>query len=213
MKKLNKNQKWLYKKIMELGKNKKVVEMSYDDLFRVFNGNRNQFRKRIDITCEAFAKFAVDKPEARMYLHMGLKDQGWDIMPLFSREMRKQGLDPNGRIIMTTNTQDPPNVEVDMLNTIYNACDVGVNTCKGEGWGLVNFEHAACKVAQVVPNHTSCKEIFEGKSFDIREMDAASNRGVDDIRQLKKEIYQSPLEWIFLYWKYLPFHPSFQAFQ
>ena len=83
-------------------------------------------------------------------------------MPLFSREMRKQGLDPNGRIIMTTNTQDPPNVEVDMLNTIYNACDVGVNTCKGEGWGLVNFEHAACKVAQVVPNHTSCKEIFEG---------------------------------------------------
>ena len=68
------------------------------------------------------------------YLHMGLKDQGWDIMPLFSREMRKRGLDPNGRIIMTTNTQDPPNVEVDMLNTIYNVCDVGVNTCKGEGW-------------------------------------------------------------------------------
>ena len=30
-----------------------------DDLFIVFNGNRNQFRKRIDITCEAFAKFAV----------------------------------------------------------------------------------------------------------------------------------------------------------
>jgi len=133
-----------------------------EDLFIVFNGNRNQFRKRLDITCDAFAQFAVGKPETRLYLHMGLKDQGWDIMPLFSREMRKQGLDPNGRIIMTTNTQDPPNVEVDMLNTIYNVCDVGVNTCKGEGWGLVNFEHAACKVAQVVPNHTSCKEIFEG---------------------------------------------------
>ena len=55
---------------------------------------------------------------------------------------------------MTTNTQDPPNVEVDMLNTIYNVCDVGVNTCKGEGWGLVNFEHVACKIAQVIPNHT-----------------------------------------------------------
>lgn len=40
----------------------------------------------------------------------------------------------------------------------------------------------------------NCKEIFAGKSFDIIEMDAASNRGVDDIRQLKKEIYQSPLE-------------------
>ena len=61
-----------------------------EDLFIVFNGNRNQFRKRIDITCEAFAKFAVGKPEARMYLHMGMKDQGWDIMPLFSREMQSR---------------------------------------------------------------------------------------------------------------------------
>lgn len=40
----------------------------------------------------------------------------------------------------------------------------------------------------------NCVEIFAGNSFDIREMDAASNRGVDDIRQLKKDIYQSPLE-------------------
>jgi glycosyltransferase involved in cell wall biosynthesis len=55
-----------------------------------------------------------------------------------------------------------------MLNTIYNACDVGVNTCKGEGWGLVNFEHAACNVPQVVPDHTSCKEIFEGYGELIR---------------------------------------------
>jgi hypothetical protein len=55
-----------------------------------------------------------------------------------------------------------------MLNNIYNAVDVGVNTCKGEGWGLVNFEHAACRVAQVVPAHTSCREIFEGYGRMIR---------------------------------------------
>ena len=133
-----------------------------DDIFIVFNGNRNQFRKRIDITIEAFAKFAKDKPDTQLYLHMGLKDQGWDIIPLFSRAMGREGLDPNGRIILTAQTEGPPNVEVDMLNNIYNAVDVGVNTCKGEGWGLVNFEHAACRVAQVVPDHTSCKEIFEG---------------------------------------------------
>ena len=139
-----------------------------EDLFIVFNGNRNQFRKRQDITIQAFAKFAVGKPEARLYLHMGLKDQGWDIMSVFAREMSKVGLDPNGRIIMTTQTDGPPNVSVDMLNTIYNACDVGVNTCKGEGWGLVNFEHAACGVPQVVPDHTSCKEIFEGYGELIR---------------------------------------------
>jgi glycosyltransferase involved in cell wall biosynthesis len=139
-----------------------------DDIFIVFNGNRNQFRKRIDITIEAFAKFAKDKPDTQLYLHMGLKDQGWDIIPLFSRAMGREGLDPNGRIILTSQTEGPPNVEVDMLNNIYNAVDVGVNTCKGEGWGLVNFEHAACRVAQVVPAHTSCKEIFEGYGRLIR---------------------------------------------
>lgn len=139
-----------------------------DDIFVVFNGNRNQFRKRIDLTISAFAKFAKNKPDAQLYLHMGLKDQGWDIMPVFGREMAKQGLDPNGRIIMTSPSQMPPNVEVDFLNDIYNACDVGVNTCKGEGWGLVNFEHAACRVAQVVSDHTSCKEIFDGYGKMIR---------------------------------------------
>jgi glycosyltransferase involved in cell wall biosynthesis len=139
-----------------------------EDIFIVFNGNRNQFRKRIDITIEAFAKFAKDKPDTQLYLHMGLKDQGWDLMPVFARAMKREGLDPNGRIILTAQTEGPPNVEVDMLNNIYNAVDVGVNTCKGEGWGLVNFEHAACRVAQVVPAHTSCKEIFEGYGRLIR---------------------------------------------
>jgi len=139
-----------------------------DDIFIVFNGNRNQFRKRIDITVEGFAKFAKDKPDTQLYLHMGLKDQGWDVMPLFARAMQREGIDPNGRIILTAQTQGPPNVEVEFLNTIYNAVDVGVNTCKGEGWGLVSHEHAACRVAQVVPNHTSCKEIFEGYGRLIR---------------------------------------------
>jgi glycosyltransferase involved in cell wall biosynthesis len=139
-----------------------------EDAFIVMNANRNQFRKRIDITIDAFARFAVDKPDAMLYLHMGLKDQGWDVMQVFGREMYKQGLDPNGRIIMTGNTQNPPSVPVEMLETIYQCADVGVNTCKGEGWGLVNFEHAACRVAQVVPNHTSCKEIFEGYGKLIR---------------------------------------------
>lgn len=150
-----------------------------EDLFIVFNGNRNQFRKRIDITIKAFAEFAVGRPDTRLYLHMGMKDQGWDVMSLFGREMSRVGLDPNGRIIMTAQTEGPPNVSVDMLNTIYNACDVGINTCKGEGWGLVNFEHAACGVPQVVPDHTSCKEIFEGYGELIRcdHVDVDTNYG------------------------------------
>jgi D-inositol-3-phosphate glycosyltransferase len=171
------------------------------DSYIVFNGNRNQFRKRIDITIKAFADFAVDKPEAMLYLHMGLKDQGWDIMEVFAREMTRAGIDPNGRIIMTSNQANPPNVSVEMLNDIYNACDVGVNTCKGEGWGLVNFEHAACRVAQIVPNHTSCREIFEGYGQLIRcdhiDVDTNYSRempcpSAEHLTELLDYLYENP---------------------
>ena len=146
---------------------RKQLNLKPDD-FIVFNGNRNQARKRIDITIEAFARFAVDKPDTKLYLHMGKKDQGWDVMSLFGREMRRRGLDANNRIIMTADSLQPPSVSVDLLNTIYNAVDVGVNTCKGEGHGLVNHEHGACRVAQIVPDHTSLKEIYEGTGEMIR---------------------------------------------
>ena len=170
-----------------------------EDIFIVFNGNRNQFRKRIDITIAAFAKFAKDKPDTQLYLHMGKKDQGWDIMNLFDREMKRNKLDPNNRIILTADVEGPPSVDVEMLNTIYNAADVGVNTCKGEGWGLVSFEHAACKVAQVVPGHTSCKEIFEGYGQLIRcdHIDTDTNFGrempcpsTDHLVEILNELYK-----------------------
>ena len=174
-----------------------------DDVFIVLNGNRNQFRKRIDITISAFAKFAVGRPDARLYLHMGTVDQGWQIMPLFAREMQKNGLDPNGRIIMSANTPNPPNVSVEMLNWIYNAADVGVNTAKACGWELVNFEHAACRVAQVVPGHTSTKEIFEGygKLIKCDHVDVDTNFGREmpcpsdtHLAELLTELYENPQE-------------------
>jgi len=170
-----------------------------EDIFIVLNANRNQFRKRQDITISGFSKFAVGRDDTRLYMHCGLKDQGWELMPLFGREMTKQGLDPNNRIIMTTNTPHPPNVSVEMLNTIYNSADVSVNTCKGGGWELVNFESAACRVAQVVPDHTSTKEIFEGygklirnEHIDVdpnyaREMPCPSS---DHLAEILMELYE-----------------------
>ena len=39
----------------------------------------------------------------------------------------------------------------------------------------------------------NCKEIMRGNSLDIIEIDGASNRGVDDIRNLKDSAYLSPI--------------------
>lgn len=38
------------------------------------------------------------------------------------------------------------------------------------------------------------QSIFEGKSIDVKEIDAASNRGIEDIRALKESISFAPLE-------------------
>ncbi|MGH3263136.1 MAG: hypothetical protein ACRDNS_14190, partial [Trebonia sp.] len=51
-----------------------------NDAFIVLNANRNQPRKRIDITIAGFARFAASKPgDVMLYLHMGMTDIGWDI--------------------------------------------------------------------------------------------------------------------------------------
>ena len=131
------------------------------DVFIVFNGNRNQPRKRIDLTIKGFVKFAKDKPDARLWLHMGKKDMGWEIVPLLKRIARDEGYDPTNKLILTSPHFSTYNcLPVEQLNKVYNAADIGVNTCLGEGWGLVNTEHASTGIAQIVPDHTSLKEIF-----------------------------------------------------
>ena len=131
------------------------------DTFIVFNGNRNQPRKRIDLTIKGFIEFAKDKPDARLWLNMGAKDMGWETIPLFKRVARDAGYDPTSKLILTSPHFSTHNcLPIEKLNKVYNSADIGVNTCIGEGWGLVNSEHAATGVAQVVPDHTSLKEIF-----------------------------------------------------
>ena len=39
---------------------------------------------------------------------------------------------------------------------------------------------------------TSCKAIAAGRSLDVIEMDAASNRGIDEIRELKESVILAP---------------------
>lgn len=39
----------------------------------------------------------------------------------------------------------------------------------------------------------NCKAIFEGKSLDVKELDAASNRSINDIRALKNESRYNPV--------------------
>lgn len=134
-----------------------------ENSFIVLNASRPAGRKRVDLTVAGFARFAAGKPaNVRLCLHhaiMGEPEKG-QIGSLVERFELKDRvvLNPLGGGI----------AEDDALNLLYNACDVGINTSMGEGWGLVSFEHGAAGAAQIVPDHSACSEIWRGRAEMIQ---------------------------------------------
>jgi glycosyltransferase involved in cell wall biosynthesis len=126
------------------------------DAFIVLNANRNSKRKRMDLTLEIFAEFAKARRDAYLYLHMGMLDCGCDVLAIAAR------LGIRDRLLLTTEDERKPEIDDERLNLIYNACDVGINTSTGEGWGLVAFEHAAAGAPQLMPAHSACQELWTG---------------------------------------------------
>ncbi|NES22129.1 MAG: glycosyltransferase [Symploca sp. SIO3E6] len=128
------------------------------DAFIVLNANRNDSRKRVDITLEAFALFARNKPNnVKLYLHMEAQHRGYNVQKL----AKQYGI--TDRLLLTTTETEQCShyVSDEQLNLIYNACDVGLNTSTGEGWGLIPFEHGATGAAQIMPRHSACAELWE----------------------------------------------------
>jgi D-inositol-3-phosphate glycosyltransferase len=135
----------------------KLDDAEHRDAFIVLNANRNMPRKRIDLTMQGFAEFAKDKPaNVKLYLHMATEDTGWNVLILAKR----YGI--FDRLIMTQADNSRPAFSDEQLNTLYNACDVGITTVTGEAWGMVGFEHAATRAAQIVPHHTSLADLWAG---------------------------------------------------
>lgn len=133
----------------------KFDDAEHLDAFIVLNANRNMPRKRIDLTMQGFAEFARDKPaNVKLYLHMATEDSGWNVVILAKR----YGI--FDRLIMSQADNSRPTFSDEQLNLLYNACDVGITTTTGEGWGMVSFEHAATRAAQIVPRHTSLEELW-----------------------------------------------------
>jgi D-inositol-3-phosphate glycosyltransferase len=126
-----------------------------EDAFIVLNANRNVRRKRVEVTMRGFAAFARGRSGAWLYLHMGMRDLGVDVLSLASE------LGISDRLLVTTSDARHPRVTDERLNLIYNACDVGVNTAAAEAWGLVSFEHAATGAAQIVPDVPARRELWD----------------------------------------------------
>lgn len=120
--------------------------------FVFLNLNRVQGRKRPDLCVMAFALFLKKTNAQDAYLfYPNTRDGKLNIVKIFNHSLMKLNLDQSSyknklRLMTPINKVLTDNE----INTIYNACDVGVNTCEAEGFGLCNYEHASLGKPQVL---------------------------------------------------------------
>ena len=141
---------------------KRVLGFQEDD-FVVLNMNRNSYRKQWNVTVAAFLKFLKRQamnPKIKLYCGCLLKTtDGYDIERTIVTESIKLGLDYIRVLENHTFFNSMALCGTDeYVNVIYNACDVGLNTCCGEGFGLTNVEHACLEKPQIVSGVPALKE-------------------------------------------------------
>jgi glycosyltransferase involved in cell wall biosynthesis len=136
------------------------------DAFVVLNTNKNAYRKAQDITIDAFMKFFKDNgcdPRIKLFFNCQLESSyGYTLRDLIEILCVKHGLDYK-KFVTETFMMLPARqayAEDSDINNMYNACDVGINTCLGEGFGLCNFEHASLGAPQVVSAVGGLVDIF-----------------------------------------------------
>jgi glycosyltransferase involved in cell wall biosynthesis len=135
----------------------------HKDLFIVGNVNRNQPRKRLDLFLIGMAKWInsksrSDKELIRVYYHGAMQDVGWNLVDLANR----YGIVDNFMITNQAGITPATGVSLQDLCRIYSLMNIQVMTSSGEGFGLSPFESAACGIAQVVPDSSATKELWEG---------------------------------------------------
>jgi D-inositol-3-phosphate glycosyltransferase len=165
--------------------------------FIVLNANRCWHRKRLDLSIAGFARFAAARPQALLYLHVP------EIAAAERADLENAAAAAGvgGRVFINLLNPDGALLPRARLNLLYNACDVGLTTAMGEGWGLGTFEHAATGAPQIVPSHTSFIEIWRGAAllvpvvarqhvfYEFADMFAVSPSGV---AQALEQIYTDP---------------------
>ena len=149
-----------------------------EDAFVILNLNRNQPRKRWDHTLMAFADIVKrhqdlvkkgDKKVRPLRLMVGTIPEGyWDMLDVYDFEIRKHGVDVQEARKYLVFMSKPQQMSDRDINILYNACDIGLNTCEGEGFGLCQFEHLAVGCPQVAPNIGGMREFLNaGNSITV----------------------------------------------
>ena len=151
-----------------------------DEDFVILNTNRNSYRKAHDITIRAFVMLLVhlDFPRnLKLFLNFDCNPAAkldYTVEDLIATECCRLGVNQErvaNHHVLSFPLERRSHVSDQEINILYNACDVGINTCVGEGFGLCNAEHASMDRVQVVTNVGGLQDIFA--PFPIMLVDPA----------------------------------------
>lgn len=141
--------------------------------FLVVNMNRNSSRKCWDITIKSFLEFLKrENMNKRIKLYCGgllSHNDGYNIPQIILSESKRIGLDPNS--VLNEHTfynHKPLHLTDDEVNMIYNAADVGLNTCRGEGFGLTTTEHLYFNRPQIVSGVPALVETLGKHAYVVK---------------------------------------------
>ena len=150
---------------------KKKLGIDEDD-FLIVNMNRNSYRKMIPKTLESFLlfwKMNDMNPKIKMFLGCRLfADDSCDVMMTLEKICMQMKLDFDTVSNQIMISPSPTFMTDEFVNVVYNAGDVGINTCCGEGFGLTNVEHLYLNKPQIVPGIPILKEILDDKALFVK---------------------------------------------
>lgn len=122
------------------------------DAFVIGNVNRNQPRKRLDLTIAVFADFLRRGGKGVLYLHCLNEDIGWDL-----REVA-DWYGVGDLLYMPRATSFDELWPETVMRQVYCSLDVQISTTLGEGFGLPTLEGMACGAPQIVPEWAALGE-------------------------------------------------------
>ena len=134
--------------------------------FIFLNLNRNQTRKRPDLTIQGYVLFLKEHHDAKTTLFMGnTTDNTYNLKGIFDHQCMLAGIVPSPEAFIVNETR----LTDEQVTLLYNACEVGINTCQGEGYGLCNYEHAWYGKPQIVSNVGGLKDYFNESNSIVLE--------------------------------------------
>jgi glycosyltransferase involved in cell wall biosynthesis len=143
----------------------RVLGESNKDKFIVGCVARNQPRKNIPALVKAFAEFSKNKPDVALYLHMAIRDVGWNIDELVHRfGVAEKTYSTNGYNAIRGVTDE-------QLCEVYNMFDIFALPTMAEGFGLPILEAQSCGTPVLVTDFSACTELTVSRQELIKVKD------------------------------------------